>query len=401
MSAFACEHSKTETIETFDWIRCTKSLADAASVFCKSCGLAFTLNYPTSEKELALLNSDFDVSFEVPQERSVEKAQVIEQLLLSCGVTPPATFVVDFGGGSGRTANELRRRGWTAYSFDPWAQLDSALEMDVFLDREEYLELLERLRRDGVQVVIALFHVLEHIPDPLTFLRELRRQIPEGSYLLCEVPVIELEKTEIWDPSSFFAPFHATHFSIRNLDSVLTAAEFMSVDSFSFPDYNGYLAVRVASRHPLQAIQEEDIESPANDIAQYRAYITRRETAMRWLEKQVKMFQDSTEVIVIWGLGLGFENCFNHFQDVDWRKFLYVDRNPERVDAFSKNWADLPKAFSPSQLKIKLMQLGTKSIGLIPLSYARAKEIEVDFEARILPSGAKLKCLRYPVVRSY
>jgi hypothetical protein len=64
-----------------------------------------------------------------------------------------------------------------------------------------------------------MFHVLEHLPDPVSVLKRLRDHAHNSTRLVIEVPILEKGQTN--DIHGFFSPQHLTHFSKKTLDNVL------------------------------------------------------------------------------------------------------------------------------------------------------------------------------------
>ncbi len=90
--------------------------------------------------------------------------------------------------------------------------------------RVEAIRGVERLHVGPVEQLqerfdlIAMIHALEHIPDPIAFLRGLKELLKPGGALLVEVPDLE------FSPFDILIADHCTHFSGRSLRWVLDAA---------------------------------------------------------------------------------------------------------------------------------------------------------------------------------
>ncbi len=66
--------------------------------------------------------------------------------------------------------------------------------------------------------IVSLTHVLEHIPDPRHFVRELSRNLAPGGHLVIAVPNIRQ------NPIDLLIADHASHFDENSLGSVLSSA---------------------------------------------------------------------------------------------------------------------------------------------------------------------------------
>lgn len=131
--------------------------------------------------------------------------------------------VLEIGCREGRTLGILReRKGIVAHGIEPGpeqAQLARKADIDCFTGVFEEFEPGE-LRFDTIQ----LFHVLEHIHDPLAALIRLRAWLKPGGKILIEVP-------NVYQPygpleGNFFQNAHLTNFSPRTLSELLRRAGF-------------------------------------------------------------------------------------------------------------------------------------------------------------------------------
>src|SRR5512145_411743 len=89
--------------------------------------------------------------------------------------------------------------------------------------------------------VITMFHVLEHLPDPLAVLRRLHAVSTADARLVVEVPVVEGGQTN--DINGFFSVQHLTHFSRHTLHGMMSLAGWQVAEAEKKADYNGYRVV--------------------------------------------------------------------------------------------------------------------------------------------------------------
>lgn len=109
-----------------------------------------------------------------------------------------------------------------------WALLGTEVS-DTYRANVEAIPGVERLHTGALDAlpggfdVISLIHVFEHIPDPLSFLRGVWRQLAPGGLLLIEVP----DCAE--NPFMLLVADHCSHFSPPLLAGVIEAAGFVDV----------------------------------------------------------------------------------------------------------------------------------------------------------------------------
>src|SRR5205807_2082657 len=94
--------------------------------------------------------------------------------------------LLDVGCGSGEVLRVAERRGWTATGVEPVAE-SAKIAQQRGLDVREALLDDAGLPEHSFDVVTA-FHVLEHMPDGVGFLRMLARYARPGGLVVVEVP---------------------------------------------------------------------------------------------------------------------------------------------------------------------------------------------------------------------
>ena len=140
------------------------------------------------------------------------------RLLRGAGLAPTAR-VVDAGAGRGRLVTELRRAGFEAAGFDPAVRGGD----ETVVERATIAE-HEASDLDGV----VLWHVLEHLDDPLAALMRVRSWLRPGGVVLVGVPnVASLQASIAGDGWLHYdAPRHRVHLTPYGLRSLLSRAGF-------------------------------------------------------------------------------------------------------------------------------------------------------------------------------
>jgi ubiquinone/menaquinone biosynthesis C-methylase UbiE len=190
--------------------------------------------------------------------------------------------------------------------------------------------------------VITMFHVLEHLRNPLATLRRLHLISTSTTQLVVEVPVIE-EATSA-DIVGFLTPQHLTHFSKSTLHSMLAIAGWNITECFQPENYNGYRIV--AQKGPAQ----KNIVQNIADKQCLAVFLSNEYNAHDALEKRIcKLIHKEHKKIVIWGAGQHTEamyhktSIFSACRDFE---YIIVDSDPLKHNS---SWRGI-WCFSPNIL---------------------------------------------------
>ena len=146
----------------------------------------------------------------------------------------PRGRVLDVGCGNGGFLVGLKARGWTVQGTDT-----SAPGCEVARSRgipDYHGDLARAGFPDGSFDAVTLWHVLEHVADPLAELAEIRRILRPGGRLVVQVPDADSLTLRLcgdrWFP--FDVPRHLQHFTPRSLRETLERAGFVAVHERRF-----------------------------------------------------------------------------------------------------------------------------------------------------------------------
>ena len=101
---------------------------------------------------------------------------------------PPQSNIYEIGSADGITAEYLAGKGHTVYVFEPSGQFDGGLKQSRLVNFVNDTSVLT-----GKLDAIYLHHVLEHIPDPVEYLKTLMPLLKKGGLLLIQVPDLSLQ----------------------------------------------------------------------------------------------------------------------------------------------------------------------------------------------------------------
>jgi SAM-dependent methyltransferase len=143
--------------------------------------------------------------------------------------------VLEIGCGQGAFLEEARKVGFAVCGVDINAHAIATAQakgLDVICGGVPEL-LTSRPERQFD--AIALFHVLEHVPDPKVFLEDLSRLLVPGGWLFVSVPnpdrASAMVVKEWWDQP----PHHLTRFSARGFEALLNRVGVQSIRMLKEP----------------------------------------------------------------------------------------------------------------------------------------------------------------------
>ncbi len=207
-------------------------------VQCEDCGLAFTDDraapppsqlYPPFEQTSSVGQSAFRSALSVFLRH---RARLVKHFRSS-------GRLMDYGCGAGQFAKHMAGEGFEVVGLEPFSlgAPETSAGGQLTLRREP----LATAKKDlGTFDVITMWHVLEHIPNPVEVLNELKELLNPGGVLLISVPNFESWQSKVFEGSWFHLdpPRHLLHFTRSTLDGTLGRAGFSAVKEFRFiPEY--------------------------------------------------------------------------------------------------------------------------------------------------------------------
>jgi hypothetical protein len=233
--------------------------------------------------------------------------------------------------------------------------------------------------------VISMFHVLEHLADPVAVLFHLRSISHDETRLIIEVPILEHGRTN--DINGFLSVQHMTHFSLHSLGQLMHRSGWQILERQQMSDYNGHrlLAKPCESNHKVVADVSDRLKVFEYFEHWYRNLSEVTRAIGTW---------PSTSRAVIWGGGAHTEFIYQvtpFFQHDPQREYLVVDSDPLKQ---GKSWRGLPIR-SP---KI-LCGLNWDDCQLIISSYGSQESITQAAAQLSVPDAAVRRL--YEIVRTY
>ncbi len=184
--------------------------------------------------------------YPAPLQRFLDGLYAARARRLEAASTRRPGRALDIGCGQGLLLAQLRRRGWevtgTELSERSAHFARNVLGLDVRVGDVTTLN----LPSESFDLVI-LWHVLEHVPNPLALLREAARLLRPGGTLLVAVPNFGSPEAQFGHAAWFHldVPRHLNHFDLPVLKSLLEDAGLDIVKTGYFsPEYDVFSAVQ-------------------------------------------------------------------------------------------------------------------------------------------------------------
>ena len=241
----------------------------------------------------------------------------------------------------------------------------------------------ESFQFSGSPSTITMFHVLEHLPRPVSALKKLRSLASDQTRLVVEVPILERGVTN--DINGFFSVQHMTHFSRQSLKNCLWLAGWEVGEWFEQPNYNGcrVLAVPSPEHNHIKASTREQI-SLSECLGGWQQSISKVSRVLAGLEDQ--------ERCIIWGGGAHTEFLYQttlFFHSKPDREYVIVDVDSSKQ---GKSWRGIPIC-SPSNVS------NVSGIALLISSYGSQEKIHQQATELGIPCEHLIKL--YSEIRVY
>jgi SAM-dependent methyltransferase len=207
-------------------------------VLCKSCGLGRIVPLATSDQLLAYYSDEYRFEYKKafePRLRHVYRA-ARAALVRYAWMEPflkPGMRVLEIGCGGGELAFLLRSRGYLVVGVEPHRGYGEYARRELGLNI--YCGPLETFSPpEGTLFDVAtLFHVLEHVSDPVAFLKGAAKHLHPEGLIFIEVPI---RRTRAGHPARRFHRAHTLYFDRITLRAACRAAGFEQLSEYQSED---------------------------------------------------------------------------------------------------------------------------------------------------------------------
>jgi len=213
------------------------------SVICHDCGLVWTDPRPTPEQVRAFYASEYRLDFKGTYQPKLKHTfrsgkVAMDRFSRMRQVLPKDARILDVGAGGGEVVYVLRALGFDASGLEPnegyarYAAETLGLPVRQGFHQDELVEAQS-------QDAITMFHMVEHLENPLATLRNVHRWLRPGGVLVVEVPNVEAVCQQ---PHSQFHRGHLYHFNFATLEKLGERAGFNAIERHASAD-NGNIMV--------------------------------------------------------------------------------------------------------------------------------------------------------------
>jgi SAM-dependent methyltransferase len=299
-------------------------VGDLLLVFCPSCGFIWNRSF---DPALLEYSETYENSLHFSDVFQRYTQGIVDRLIEAYDIR--GKDVVDLGCGKGDFLAMLCEAGGNrGVGFDPTYAGDR-IEGEV-ADRLTFIRDLysEAYSAAYPADLMTSRYVLEHVPDPLTFLDAVRRAISSDrrTIVYFEVPDVRLilEQLSVWD----VIYEHCSYFGIESLAAAFRHGGFTVLDVRQA--YDGQFVAVEATPGPPAQQSFGDLAALAHEVDRFQVEFRRRiET---WQER-LAVIRSGGQRVVAWGAGakaVGFLNMLNIRDEVPY----VVDINPHKKGSF-------------------------------------------------------------------
>lgn len=297
----------------------------------------------------------------------------IPNLLAREGIIRPGSYVLDAGCYNGRHLAKF-----PTYVHCIGVDIDAPA---IALGKERYPEFeficspLESFTTSHPVDVILMHHVLEHLVDPSSVLKNLYATSSHDATLVIESPILENVINQC--AVGFFTPHHLTHFSKTTLKNILCSTGWIPRDGgFSMEDYNGFRIIaskgQASKDYTINFMDKQVVLDMANSV----------NTKAKDIEIRINDLLTDCDHVSIWGAGMHLEALYQKttlFHRSRKLKYTIVDASKTLQGS---TWRGHP-IYSPSVLRDKDWAREV----LIVSSYASTPSIVKDSRSIGIPAN--------------
>ena len=188
---------------------------------CQKCGLVQLEDIPTEQELLNFYKSKYRLQYkkqERPRPKDIYRAGIlaISRLKKIIPFIKKNKRLLDIGSGGEEFTYLASRVGADAYGIDPSSGYLEFGKNHYAINIEQ--KQISQLEDTHSYHMVTMFHVLEHLPDPLKVIRKVHQLLVVGGYFVIVVPNLESKRTS---PFNHFFKAHISYFTSLSLTGLL------------------------------------------------------------------------------------------------------------------------------------------------------------------------------------
>jgi len=253
-------------------------------VRCRKCGLVYVNPRPTLE-ELKELYKEKDAHIDPAREKDLFMHR-FKRIIKTIERFKKKGKLLDIGCSYGYFLKLAQGYGWETYGIEISDYVShycrQKLNLNVFTG-----DVREAHYPSQYFDVITMFHVLEHVLDPLDYLREINRILKPDGLIVVEVPNIGSLKAKLAKKNwiSFKPPEHLYYFSLKTIIQFLNETGFQPVKV----DTSG-------GTYTLTALDKLGLENVRQGVIRHFKYLAWLKNLVQFIQKLLR-WQD---VIIVY-----------------------------------------------------------------------------------------------------
>lgn len=251
-------------------------------VKCKKCGLVYVNPRPDTMELKQFYRDKKLPSFTLDTEPTGERDLYLYRFnkrLRNIEVLKKRGRLLDIGCAWGYFLELAKKHNWESYGVELSERASyycrEKLHLNVFTGRLE-----EASYPDQYFNVVTMFHLLEHIPNPRNFLREINRILRKKGLVVIEVPNIGSLKSKVAGEKwrHLVPPMHLYYFSPKTLSQLLRETGFQPVR-----------AETCGGSGILATMKERDMKNIYKRLVKYFRYLSWIKSLLEYAQKLFRL----------------------------------------------------------------------------------------------------------------
>jgi 2-polyprenyl-3-methyl-5-hydroxy-6-metoxy-1,4-benzoquinol methylase len=195
-------------------------------VYCNNCNTKITSPRPTTEEISKYYESETYISHSNKSNTLFEKLykfvreiNLKSKLNLINNHSKEKGTILDVGCGTGEFLETCSKNGWNITGVEP---NKNAITNSIIKNTTIIYEDVEKLDNKSEYNVITLWHVLEHLYNPIETLKKLKKHLKESGIIIIAVPNFESYDANLYKEywAGYDVPRHLYHFSSKSIQTL-------------------------------------------------------------------------------------------------------------------------------------------------------------------------------------